>query len=59
MSARWGCRRAILPELIEAGSTLGAIRPSVAEELGLARPINVIVPATHDTASAVAAVPAA
>ena len=49
--------RAILPELIEAGSTLGPIRPSVADELGLARSIDVIVPATHDTASAVAAVP--
>jgi rhamnulokinase len=51
--------RLILPELIEAGSTLGVIRPSVAQELGLTRPCSVIVPATHDTASAVAAVPAA
>jgi rhamnulokinase len=49
--------RAILPELFEPGGTLGPIRPSIAEELGLSRPINVIVPATHDTASAVAAVP--
>jgi rhamnulokinase len=54
-----GLPRQVLPELIEAGSTLGPLRPSVAEELGLARPIEVIVPATHDTASAVAAVPAA
>lgn len=54
-----GLPRAILPELIEAGSTLGPLRTSVAEEAGLTRPIDVIVPATHDTASAVAAVPAA
>ena len=54
-----GLPRAILPELIEAGSTLGTLRASVMEELGLTRPIDVIVPATHDTASAVAAVPAA
>src|SRR5262249_3409833 len=54
-----GLPRTILPELIEAGSTLGALRPAVSEELALPRPVEVIVPATHDTASAVAAVPAA
>jgi rhamnulokinase len=53
-----GLPRTILPGLIDAGSTLGPLRPAVVEELGLPRPINVIVPATHDTASAVAAVPA-
>ena len=57
-AAAWVCPAAILPELIDAGSALGTLRPSVADELGLTRPINVIVPATHDTASAVAAVPA-
>jgi len=50
--------RAILPELIAPGSVLGALRSSVAEETGLVRPVTVIAPATHDTASAVAAVPA-
>ena len=54
-----GLPRQVLPGLIDAGSTLGTLRPAVVEELGLARPIEVIVPATHDTASAVAAVPAA
>src|SRR4029077_14498122 len=34
--------RAILPELIEAGSTLGSLRAPIVEELGLARSINVI-----------------
>jgi rhamnulokinase len=51
--------RAILPELIEPGSILGLLRPSVREEAGLTAPVTVIAPATHDTASAVAAVPAA
>ncbi len=53
-----GIPRAILPDLIEPGSELGPIRRSVVDELGLARPVTVIAPATHDTASAVAAVPA-
>jgi rhamnulokinase len=59
LCTKLGLPRTILPELIGPGTTLGPIRPSVAEELGLSRSINVIVPATHDTASAVAAVPAA
>jgi rhamnulokinase len=50
--------RAILPPLIESGSELGPLRSSLADELGIARPVTVMAPATHDTASAVAAVPA-
>ncbi len=50
--------RAILPNLIEPGSELGPLRKSVAEEVGITQSVNVIVPGTHDTASAVAAVPA-
>jgi rhamnulokinase len=50
--------RAILPNLIEPGSALGLIRAALVEEIGLPRPIAVIAPATHDTASAVVAVPA-
>ena len=52
-----GLPRAILPELIEPGTELGPLRSSVADEVGLSNPITVIAPATHDTASAVAAVP--
>ena len=48
----------ILPALIEPGTELGPLRKSVVEEVGMARPVTVIAPATHDTASAVAAVPA-
>ena len=50
--------RTILPPLIEPGTELGPLRKSVAEETGIAQPVAVIAPATHDTASAVAAVPA-
>jgi rhamnulokinase len=52
-----GLPRALLPELIEPGSKLGMLRRSVAEELGLRHSLTVFAPATHDTASAVAAVP--
>lgn len=48
----------ILPPLIDPGSVIGPLRASVAEELGISHPISVIAPGTHDTASAVAAVPA-
>ena len=52
-----GLSPAILPELIDPGTILGPLRPSVAAELGISRSLDVIAPATHDTASAVAAVP--
>lgn len=50
--------RSILPDLIDPGAELGPLRKSVADELGIGRPLTVLVPGTHDTASAVAAVPA-
>jgi rhamnulokinase len=50
--------RSILPELIDPGTELGSLLPSVMDEVGLGRSVRVIAPATHDTASAVAAVPA-
>jgi rhamnulokinase len=43
--------------LTPPGTLLGPLRPSVAAETGVA-PIPVVAPATHDTAAAVAAVPA-
>jgi rhamnulokinase len=52
-----GLPYAILPALIEPGTELGPLRQSVAEEVGLSHTVMVIAPATHDTASAVAAVP--
>jgi rhamnulokinase len=47
----------ILGTLVPPGTVLGPLRASVAEETGLAG-VPVIAPASHDTASAVAAVPA-
>ena len=50
--------RGILPDLIDPATELGPLRGSVRDELGIGRPLAVLVPGTHDTASAVAAVPA-
>lgn len=47
----------ILPELIEPGRRLGPLLPRLAESTGLG-PVPVYATAGHDTASAVAAVPA-
>lgn len=44
-------------KLIEPGTNLGKLRPSVAADTGLNN-VDVVVPGTHDTASAVMAVPA-
>lgn len=46
----------ILPEIVQPGTQLGTLLPSVAAETGLTE-IPVIAPACHDTGSAVAAVP--
>ncbi|MFT5373504.1 MAG: rhamnulokinase [Candidatus Latescibacterota bacterium] len=45
-----------LPPIVAPGTQLGQLLPSIAEELGVA-PMPFIAPATHDTGSAVAAVP--
>ncbi|MCH8294494.1 rhamnulokinase [Candidatus Poribacteria bacterium] len=47
----------ILPEIVQPGTQLGSLLPSVAQETGLTD-VSVIAPGCHDTASAVAAVPA-
>ncbi|THF86070.1 rhamnulokinase [Deinococcus sp. KSM4-11] len=52
-----GIPRSLLPRIVEPGTDLGGLRPEVAAETGLSG-TRVIAPATHDTASAVAAVPA-
>ncbi|MBV8267260.1 MAG: rhamnulokinase [Planctomycetaceae bacterium] len=50
--------REVLPELIEPGTEIGPMLRSVADEVGIAAGLTVLAPGTHDTASAVAAVPA-
>jgi len=47
----------IMPELVTPGTVIGKLRPEIAEEIGCER-IPVIAVASHDTACAVAAVPA-
>ncbi|MCA9026649.1 MAG: rhamnulokinase [Planctomycetaceae bacterium] len=46
----------IMPEVVQPGTKLAAIRGEVAAKTGLSR-IAVVAPATHDTGSAVVAVP--
>ncbi|HEU4948591.1 MAG TPA: rhamnulokinase family protein [Kribbella sp.] len=48
----------ILPELREPGDVIGTLLPAVAEETGLDPATPVIAVGSHDTASAVVAVPA-
>ncbi len=51
----WGHKK--FPELIPSGTRLGTLKPELAEESGLDQ-IEVIASCSHDTGSAVAAVPA-
>ena len=48
----------ILPELVLPGTRLGTLLPEIAESSGLGSNVPVYATACHDTASAVAAVPA-
>jgi rhamnulokinase len=54
---RFGLPAGLLGSIVPPGTVLGPLRGSVATETGL-NPIPVIAPASHDTGSAVAAVPA-
>jgi len=56
---RLGLPRALLPELVDPGVTIGALLPEVAERIGAVRPMHVIAVGSHDTASAIVAVPTA
>ena len=53
---RLGLRYDFLGPLTEPGTLLGPLKASVCEELEI-EPIDVVIPATHDTAAAVAGVP--
>jgi rhamnulokinase len=52
-----GLPAGILPEIVQPGELLGPLRPEVQEATGLG-PVPVYATACHDTAAAVAAVPA-
>ena len=47
----------ILPRIVQPGTIIGPILPQVSEETGLPSGVPVIAAGSHDTASAVAAVP--
>ncbi len=51
-----GIPKSIFPEIIDAGTPYGMLSAEICEELG-AKPVPVIAVCTHDTGSAVAAVP--
>jgi rhamnulokinase len=55
--ARLGLPRGLFPTLIDAGSTVGSLLPAVTAEIGARRPLDVVAVGSHDTASAVVAVP--
>lgn len=56
--AELGIPTGMLPEIVQPGTTIGPLAPSLVSELGAGEGIPVIAPATHDTGSAVASVPA-
>ncbi len=56
MLDRLGIPTHIFGEVVQPGTVLGSLRPALADELGLGC-VPVVAPATHDTGSAVAAVP--
>jgi rhamnulokinase len=47
----------ILPEILPPGTSWGTLLPSICDETGIKGAPPVIAPGTHDTASAVAAIP--
>jgi rhamnulokinase len=53
---RFGVPTDMLPKVVNPGTKLGPLREDAAQRTGLPR-IQVVAPATHDTGSAVAAVP--
>jgi len=56
MLRKFGVPTRMFPDVVGPGTNLGKLRPDVVQATGLGR-IDVVAPATHDTGSAVAAVP--
>jgi len=54
---RLGLSTSLLPDLVEAGSIRGPVRSEVRARLGLPGGLEVVSVGSHDTASAVAAIP--
>lgn len=58
MVAELGLPTTILGPTTSPGTAIGRLRPVIVQETGLPAGLQVVCPGTHDTASAVAAVPA-
>lgn len=58
MLRKLGIQASFLPELVDPGTDLGTVLAYVSELCGLTRDVPVYATASHDTASAIAAVPA-
>jgi rhamnulokinase len=56
LAAAAGIPQSLLPELVDAGTDLGVVRPELGRSLDLGS-VRVIAPATHDTASAIVGTP--
>ena len=56
--AALGLRRDLFPPLIQPGEAYGSLLPGIAAQVGLPQGTEVVAVGSHDTASAVAAVPA-
>lgn len=56
--AKFGLPARLFPKIVQPGTNLGTLRPSISERTGLNN-VSVIAPPAHDTASAVAGVPTA
>ena len=54
---RLGLEASVLPRLVSPGASLGGLRPDVAADLGAPAGVEVVAVGSHDTASAVVAVP--
>jgi rhamnulokinase len=54
---RLGLEASVFPRLISPGDSLGALRPEVSADLGAPNGVGVVAVGSHDTASAVVAVP--
>lgn len=54
---RLGLPEHLFGDIVMPGTVRGVLKPEIAEELGLDKPVNVIAVGSHDTASAVFAVP--
>ena len=52
-----GFPRGLFPQLVNPGEVIGQLTATVAAEIGAPRPIGVVAVGSHDTASAVVAVP--